>query len=88
MDWLILIFGMALVTYLTRVTPFFVKIGDSRYIKYVPSSVFAALVFPDLISSVDKFVAGIVVFAIASRNSDLLVAFVTGVGVLYILQFL
>ncbi|WP_456368709.1 AzlD domain-containing protein [Geoglobus sp.] len=88
MDWAILILGMALVTYLTRVTPFFVKIEDSRYIKYVPSSVFAALVFPDVLSSAEKLVAGVVVFAIAYRKSDLLVAFVTGVGVLYVLHLL
>lgn len=88
MDSLILIFGMALVTYLTRVTPFFIKVGESRFVKYVPSAVFAALVFPDLLSSTDKFIAGLAVFAITAKNRDLFLAFLTGTSVLYILQLL
>ncbi len=88
MDSLILVLGMALVTYLTRVTPFFVKVGESRFVRYVPSAVFAALVFPDLLSGADRFIAGLAVFAVTLRNRDLLVAFLTGISVLYVLQLL
>ncbi|AKG90845.1 branched-chain amino acid transport [Geoglobus ahangari] len=86
MDWLILILGMAVVTYLTRVTPFFLSIRDSRFVKYVPPAVFSALVFPDVLSSPEKTIAGALVFAVCIKNRDLLLAFLVGTSALYVLQ--
>ncbi len=88
MDWrVVTIIGMALATYFTRVTPFFLKIREYRFLKYVPASVFSALVFPDIFKSTDNLIAGIFVFAIAYKNKDLLLAFLTGILTLYILKF-
>ncbi len=87
MDWrMMLILGMALATYFTRVTPFFFHIRQYRFLKFVPASVFASLIFPDLARSVDNLIAGLLVFAVACKNRDLLVAFLTGVFALYLLK--
>ncbi len=87
MDWkLMLILGMAAATYLTRVTPFFIRIREYRFLKYVPASVFSSLVFPDIVRSTDNLIAGIVVFAVAWKNRDLMLAFLAGISALYILR--
>ncbi len=88
MDWrIMLILGMAGATYFTRVTPFFVRFREYRFLKYVPASVFSSLVFPDLVRSTDNLIAGIVVFAVALKNRDLLTAFLAGITALYVLKF-
>ena len=84
MDELILIFGMALVTYISRALPFFVSIKENRFIKYVPASIFSALVFSDILYDRNKFIVGIMLFVLTYKNRNLLVAFVFGVIVLYI----
>ena len=86
MDELILIAGMALVTYITRVLPFFFRIGESRYLKFVPVSVFSALIFPDILSGSIKFIVGVLLFGITFKNNNLLVAFVIGVALLYLVN--
>ena len=77
---------MATVTYLTRALPFFIEIRESRYLKYVPASVFSALVFPDILFDPDKLVVGLILFAVTFKNRNLLVAFVVGVSLLYMIN--
>ncbi len=83
---ILLILGMALVTYLTRILPFFARIKESRYIKFVPASIFSALVFPEILSSFDKFIVGLILFAITFKNRNLLIAFTSGVILLYLIN--
>ncbi|TVQ23166.1 MAG: AzlD domain-containing protein [Spirochaetaceae bacterium] len=67
-----LICGMALVTYLTRVTPF--AIGHrrlpapaERLLRYVPAAAVGALIFPDALAGADGYwYASLVAVAVAS----------------------
>jgi len=86
MDELILIAGMAFVTYLTRVLPFFFRIGESRYLRFVPTPVFSALIFPEILSEFKKLIVGVLLFGITFKNNNLLVAFVIGVVLLYLIN--
>ncbi len=88
MDVLLTILGMFAVTYLSRVLPMIRDFrGDNRFVKFIPPSIFAALVFPEM-TDTSKALAGLIVLAVATKNRSLLVAMVVGVASLYVIEAL
>ena len=90
MEELVIILGMFAVTYFSRALPMLKEFEmRSGYIRYIPPSIFAALVFSDVFSGFtvsEKTLAGAVVFVVALKNRNLLLAMVVGVLSLYLFQ--
>lgn len=90
----VIIVGMALVTYIPRAIPMMNPIkAEFRFLRYVPVSLFAALVFPEILMNQENFivfdcetVAGIVAFITAWKTRSLILTMVVGVLVLYLLS--
>ncbi|ADC64909.1 branched-chain amino acid transport [Ferroglobus placidus DSM 10642] len=87
MDEPIVIFGMFAVTYFSRALPMLKEFKiENRYIKYIPPSIFAALVFPDVTNFDEKTLAALIVLLVSLKNRNLLLAMFVGVLSLYVLQ--
>ncbi len=87
MDALIVILGMFAVTYFSRALPMLKDFKlENRYIKYIPPSIFAALVFPDVMKFDEKTITALIVLLISIKNRNLLLAMLVGVISLYLLQ--
>jgi len=90
----IVIAGMALVTYIPRMIPMINPIKtEFSFLRYVPVSLFAALVFPEVLMNQENFivfdgetVAGIVALITAWKTKNLVLTMVSGVIVLYFLN--
>ncbi|MFO7966901.1 MAG: AzlD domain-containing protein [Archaeoglobaceae archaeon] len=90
----LIIVGMALVTYLPRLIPMLNPMEfDLKFLKYVPVSLFAALVFPELLLNQDQvltvdaetFAGGIALLA-AWRTKNIIFTMIAGLLVLYLLK--
>ncbi len=90
MEKLAIILGMFAVTYFSRALPMLREFElRGNFIKYIPPSIFSSLVFSDVFAGFsisEKTLAGAVVFLVALRNRNLLLAMVVGVLSLYLLQ--
>jgi branched-subunit amino acid transport protein len=93
MNTMVLIVVLALVVYLCRLSGFVLKIQNTslaweQFLRYVPISVFSALVVPSLIGDIDllgiKVVALGVATAILLRTKQFGVAVVVGMLVMWI----
>jgi branched-subunit amino acid transport protein len=83
----VIIVGMALATYFSRVTPFLFKFkSGEKFIKYIPISVFAALVFPEIVGFDIKTIAGVLTFIAAYFSRNMFLTMVVGILALYILS--
>jgi len=84
---ILIIVGMALVTYFPRGIPFLLKFrGGGRFIKYIPVSIFAALIFPELANFDAKTVAGGIAFITAYFSRNMFLTMIVGILALYILS--
>lgn len=95
MDQIVLIIvGMALVTYIPRLIPMLNPMeSDLKFLKYVPVSLFAALVFPELLLdqnqalSMDaETLAGGIALLVAWRTKNIIFTMIAGLFVLYLLK--
>jgi branched-subunit amino acid transport protein len=96
--WLVL--GMAAVTYLPRVLPFFFlqKIQLSpfwkRFLRFIPFSALGALIFPDILSSVgegktlEAGIATLVCVGLAWLRVNVVIVVLAGIGTVYLMQML
>ena len=95
MEVLQIIIGMSAVTILPRLLPMLLPIkSDLRFLRYIPISVFSAIVFPELISFDHgialgtKTLAGFLTFLVAVRTRNILITMISGIIILYILNLL
>jgi len=95
MDVIILILGMAAVTYLPRSLPMFLaKFESLGFLKYLPVAIFSSLVFTDIFVSNGslalgpKTLAGFVAFAVAWRTKNVIATMLAGVIILFLLNLL
>ncbi len=95
MEILQIIIGMSAVTILPRLMPMLLPIkSDLRFLRYIPISVFSAIVFPELISFDHgivlgtKTLAGFLTFLVAIRTRNILITMISGIIILYILNLL
>lgn len=97
MDQIVLIIvGMALVTYIPRLIPMLNPLGsDLKFLKFVPVSLFAALVFPELLLNQDQALtvdaetlAGLVALLAAWRTKNIIFTMIAGLLVLYLMKTL
>ncbi len=92
----LIIVGMALVTYIPRLLPLLNPMeSDLKFLKYVPVSLFAALVFPELLLDQDQMLtvdaetlAGCVALLAAWRTKNIIFTMIAGLFVLYFLKTL
>jgi branched-subunit amino acid transport protein len=89
----VLILGMALVTYIPRVLPMLTSDFQSlKFLKYIPIAIFASLVFPDLllvdnqVAVNEKTFAGLLALIVAWKTRNILVTMVVGLLVLLIIN--
>jgi len=87
------IFGMAIVTYLTRVGGFFIvnKMTISKrteaFLKAIPGAILISIVAPALFNGgVRETFAGIVTMGVALKTKNLLLAMITGVAIVFIFR--
>lgn len=93
----LLILGMALVTYIPRVFPMLAlpeKLQSLKFLTYIPIAIFASLVFPDLllvdaqmIAVSEKTFAGIVALIVAWKTRNILITMVAGLLTLYAIVY-
>ncbi|MCM3511728.1 AzlD domain-containing protein [Carnobacterium inhibens] len=99
-----LIFGMALVTYLPRVLPMLVLSNRSvpekisKWMSFVPVSIFAALIFSDVffwesqfnVNPIDniKLLPSVLVFIVAYKTKSLLWSMVLGIAAIALMVYL
>ncbi|MFP3908929.1 MAG: AzlD domain-containing protein [Archaeoglobaceae archaeon] len=97
MDQIVLvIIGMALVTYIPRLAPLLSPLNSElRLLKFVPVSLFAALVFPELLLDQNQVVtvdaetlAGCVALLAAWRTKNIIFTMIAGLFVLYFMKTL
>lgn len=95
MDQIVLIIvGMALVTYIPRLLPMLNPMGsDLNFLKYVPVSLFAALVFPELLLDQNQVLtmdaetlAGCVALLAAWKTKNIIFTMIAGLFVLYLMK--
>lgn len=92
-----IIVGMAVVTYIPRLIPILKPIKSEKwlkYLKFVPVSLFSALIFPDLFLDKnqefvfdEELIAGLITIFTAWKSRNILVTMLVGVIVLYLLKF-
>lgn len=95
------ILGMCVVSYLPRVLPPFILAKTSlspfveRWLRYVPTSVFGALVFSEIFIDGDKlnlhldnihFITSLIVLAVAVKTKSLGKSIVTGMFIFWLLK--
>jgi len=88
-DGLVLIFGMALVTYLPRFLPLFLFSTEKlpafgqRFLTFVPYAVLTALIFPEILSSTARpasaLAGGLIAFLLAYRRHNLFLVVAGGI---------
>ena len=99
-----LIFGMALVTYLPRVLPMLVLSNRSvpekisKWMSFVPVSIFAALIFSDVFFWESQFnvnpivniklLPSVLVFIVAYKTKSLLWSMVLGIAAIALMVYL
>ena len=99
-----LIFGMALVTYLPRVLPMLVLSNRSvpekisKWMSFVPVSIFAALIFSDVFFWESQFnvnpivniklLPSVLVFIVAYKTKSLLWSMVLGIAAITLMVYL
>ncbi len=99
-----LIFGMALVTYLPRVLPMLVLSNRSvpekisKWMSFVPVSIFAALIFSDVFFWESQFnvnpivniklLPSVIVFIVAYKTKSLLWSMVLGIAAIALMVYL
>ncbi|MER2002261.1 MAG: AzlD domain-containing protein [Carnobacterium inhibens] len=99
-----LIFGMALVTYLPRVLPMLVLSNRSvpekisKWMSFVPVSIFAALIFSDVFFWESQFnvnpivniklLPSVLVFIVAYKTKSLLRSMVLGIAAIALMVYL
>lgn len=99
----LLIFLLAIVTYIPRSFPItYLANRDlpdwlKEWMKFIPASIFAALIFPDLFTankelfisfSNIKLIAAILVLFISLKKKSLGLSIVVGIGTLYLLSLI
>jgi len=93
------IFGMALVTYATRVIPLLTLRGQpnpqlARFLSYVPPAIFAALIVPALFAPSGSFEAGAALYAglfgvlVAWRSRNMAITIIAGLAAFALLRAL
>lgn len=101
-ELIILIFGMAVVTYLPRFLPMYLltRLEVPKlfilWLRYIPVAVLAALIVPG-ITTVERqvhlawgnayFLASIVAFLVAWRSKSMMLTVTVGMGVVLLLQW-
>jgi branched-subunit amino acid transport protein len=90
---LLLILGMAVVTYIPRLLPFFSEKDMHKYtfLKYIPVAMFSSLAIPGVIIqdgllSPERMIAGIIAVIIAFRTKRMFLTIAVAVIVLYIVS--
>lgn len=92
----LVIIGMALVTYIPRLIPLLNPLKpELKFLKYVPVSLFAALVFPELLLNQNQALtidaetlAGCVALLAAWRTKNIIFTMIAGLFVLYFVKTL
>jgi len=83
------IIGMAIVTFLPRLLPMLKPIKPNlKFMRYIPISIFSAIVFSELVTSDLKVLAGILTFLVAWRSKNMLITIGFGIGVFYVLKMI
>ena len=78
---------MAIVTFLPRLLPMLKPIKPNlKFMRYIPISIFSAIVFSELVTSDLKALAGILTFLVAWRSKNMLLTIAFGVVVFYVLK--
>ncbi len=80
------IVGMAIVTFLPRLLPMLKPIKPNLIMRYIPISIFSAIVFSELVTSDLKVLAGILTFLVAWRSKNMLLTIGFGIAVFYVLK--
>ncbi len=88
----LVILGMAAVTYLPRVLPFFTKIDVQRYafLKFIPVAIFSSLAMPDLIGvegiHLGRVIAAVIAIAVAYKTRKMFLTVFVAVFGLYLIE--
>lgn len=87
---LLLVFGMAVATYLPRLLPMLLLSTDQlppilkRFFDFLPYAVLTALIFPEILFStarpVSAAVGGLIAFVLASCGKNLFLVVIGGIG--------
>lgn len=99
-----LILGMAIVTYIPRVLPMLIlsnrSVPDkiSKWMSFIPVSIFAALIFSDIFFwenqfNVDpinnvKLIPSVIVFFVAYKTKNLLLSMVLGISAITLMVYI
>jgi len=91
-----IVVGMAAVTYIPRLVPMLKPIESEKwlkYLKFVPVSLFSALIFPELflnqnnqLTTDAELIAGFTTMLIAWKSRNILVTMFVGVFTLYLIR--
>ena len=88
----IIVFGMAAVTFIPRVLPFFTEVDLEKYsfLKFIPVAVFSSLALPDVFVEMqpEKLIAAIAAVVIAYKTRRMFLTVFVAVALLYFLKFL
>jgi len=85
----VVIVGMAIVTFLPRLIPMLKPINPNlKFMRYIPISIFSAIVFSEIVTSNLKVLAGILTFLVAWGSRSMLLTIAFGVIVFYLLTVL
>ncbi len=97
-DYIILIGGMALVTYIPRMFPLVILPGKKlpvfleRFLSYVPVAVLTALIFPGIISSTDHpltaLVGGFIALILALKKFNLMIVVMGSIFTVFLLSLI
>jgi len=88
----LVILGMAAVTYLSRVFPFFTKIDVQKYtfLKFIPVAIFSSLAMPDLMGvggvHVSRMVAAVIAVVVAYKTRGMFLTVFMAVFILYLIE--
>jgi branched-subunit amino acid transport protein len=94
-ELVLIIAGMAIVTYIPRILPFFTGIDVERYgfLKFIPVAIFSSLAIPDVVIETgaiapEKIVAGVIAVLVAYRTKRMFLTIASGVTVLFFIKYI